>query len=84
MGLFAIAYDLKKQGQNYTCITDKLKALKAFHSQGSVWILKSTSKPSALRDHLKGCLDENDELLVAEVSDWATWNMQHDATYMNG
>ncbi|RVP18691.1 hypothetical protein VPK21_004754 [Sinorhizobium kummerowiae] len=81
---FMIAYDLKQVGQNYTCITDKLKKLGAFHSQGSVWLLKSTTNCKALRDHLKGCLDGNDELMVVQISDWASYQMNPDAAYLNG
>jgi hypothetical protein len=84
MAKFMIAYDLKKSGQNYTCITDKLKAMNAFHSQGSVWLYKGETNCKVIRDHLKGCLDENDELMVVQISDWASYQMPHDAKYLNG
>lgn len=84
MANFIIAYDLKTAGQNYRCITEKLEKLGAFHSQGSVWLLKSASTASALRDHLKTCCDENDELFIAEIKTWASYQMPHDAKYLNG
>ncbi|WP_418884831.1 hypothetical protein [Agrobacterium cavarae] len=84
MAKFMIAYDLKQQGQNYNCITEKLKKLNAFHSQGSVWLLKSDTTCKDLRDHLKGCLDSNDELMVVQISDWASYQMPHDAKYLKG
>ncbi len=82
MSLFVITYDLKQQGQNYECMTEKLRKLGAFHSQQLVWLLKSTSTAAALRDHLKECCDANDELLVAKIDGWASWNMPKDAEYL--
>ncbi|WP_426126307.1 hypothetical protein [Pararhizobium sp. PWRC1-1] len=86
MAKFLIAYDLKQQGQNYTCIINKLKALGAFHSQKSVWLLKTnTTNVAALRDHLKDDLDENDQVIVVQFDEaWASWNMNDNATYLNG
>lgn len=84
MAKFLIAYDLKQQGQNYTCIIGKLNSLGAFHSQQSVWVLKANTNSVALRDHLKDCLDQNDELIVVQFDEaWATWNMNADAEYLN-
>lgn len=84
MANFMIAYDLKQHGQNYNCITEKLKKLNAFHSQGSVWLYKGATNCKALRDHLKSCLDDNDELMVVEIADWASYQMPHDAKFLNG
>ncbi len=82
MANFLIAYDLKKSGQNYECITEKLTKLGAFHSQQSVWLLNSQSTCATIRDHLKGCLDTNDELIVVKIEDWATYRMPQDAEYL--
>lgn len=84
MANFLIAYDLKQQGQNYECITQKLKDLRAFHSQYSVWLLKADTTAATLRDHLKTCCDKNDELMVVEIETWASYGMQPDADYLNG
>lgn len=83
MANFMIAYDLKKSGQNYTCITEKLKAMNALHSQGSVWLHKADTTCAAIRDHLKSCLDDNDELMVVQISTWASYQMPHDAKFLN-
>ncbi|WP_223566926.1 hypothetical protein [Agrobacterium tumefaciens] len=84
MANFMIAYDLKQQGQNYTCIVDKLKKMNAFHSQGSVWLYKGTTTCAAIRNALQSCLDENDELAVVQIEDWASCNMPHDTKYITG
>jgi len=68
MGAYVIAYDLRQQGQNYTCVTKKLSDLGAWHMQGSVWILKTDSTAVQIRDHLLPCLDSNDKLFVGKLS----------------
>lgn len=83
MADFLIAYDLKAVGQNYTCITEKLKDLGAFHSQGSVWLLKSETTVGDLIDYLRSCCDGNDELMVVQIATWASFQMPHDAEYLN-
>jgi hypothetical protein len=66
MAALLVAYDLKKQGQNYTCITTKLEAYPThWHMQGSVWIIQTNETPAQVRDKLKSCLDSNDNLFVA-------------------
>lgn len=74
MSVYIVTYDLMKQGQNYTCITNKLKAYPThWHAQGSVWIIETTQTAVQVRDHLQGCLDQNDKLLVARLEGEAAW-----------
>lgn len=74
MACHIITYDLKKQGQNYECLSEKIKSYGTWaHLQGSVWIVKSDKKSSEIRDHLKACLDENDQLFVAKLTGEAAW-----------
>lgn len=84
MSVFIVTYDLKKIGQNYTCITGKLEALKAFHAQGSVWFVNSNGTVAAIRNHLQPCLDANDILFVGLITkgNWASTNMTALATWM--
>ena len=72
MSALIVAYDLKKQGQNYTCITTKLKAYAShWHMQGSVWVIQTSETPAQVRDKLKPCLDANDNLFVAKLGESA-------------
>jgi len=72
MAALIVAYDLKKQGQNYTCIAKKLEAYTThWHMQGSVWIIQTNEKPALVRDKLMSCLDANDNLFVAALSETA-------------
>ncbi|CAE6836386.1 hypothetical protein [Xanthomonas arboricola] len=72
MSGFIVSYDLYAQGQNYPCITEKLKAMGAWHMQQSVWIVSTNQSSAQLRDHLKPCLDANDKLFVGKLSE-AAW-----------
>lgn len=75
MAVFIVTYDLMKQGQNYTCITNKLKAYPThWHAQGSVWIIETTQTAVQVRDHLQACLDQNDKLLIARLDGEAAWS----------
>lgn len=74
MSAFIVTYDLHQQGQNYTCIINKLKAYPThWHMQGSVWIVVTTQSAVEIRDNLKTCLDSNDELFVGKLSA-AAWS----------
>lgn len=75
MAVYIVAYDLHKQGQNYSCITQKLESYSAYwHMQGSVWIVVSDKKATEIRDSLKACLDSNDDLFVGRLSGEAAWS----------
>lgn len=74
MAAYIVTYDLMKQGQNYTCIAEKLKAYPThWHAQGSVWIIETAQTAAQIRDSLSGCLDQNDKLIVARLEGEAAW-----------
>ena len=84
MACFVVAYDLKVIGQNYTCITEKLRELPHCHAQGSVWFVEYSGVESGLRDYLRPCLDNNDTLFVSEVSrTWAGQTMPVCGKWLN-
>jgi hypothetical protein len=84
MPCYLVAYDLKRVGQNYTCITGKLEKLANCHAQGSVWFVDHPGPESALRSQLVSCLDQNDRLFVSEVSRaWASQNMSVCGKWLN-
>lgn len=75
MAVYIVCYDLMQQGQNYKCITDKLGAYPThWHMQQSVWVIVTTESASQFRDNLRRCLDQNDKLMVAELSGTAAWS----------
>ncbi len=74
MSTFVVTYDLIKSGQNYDCVTAKLRSYGYYcHLQGSVWIIKSEKSAAQIRDNLKLCLDANDKLFVATLTGEAAW-----------
>lgn len=74
MSVYIVTYDLIKQGQNYACITQKLKSYPThWHAQGSVWIIETNQTAVQVRDHLSPCLDSNDKLFVAKLTGEAAW-----------
>lgn len=84
MAVYIVCYDLKKTGQNYTCITEKLEKLPNCHAQGSVWFVEYAGTSVQLRDHLVPCLDDNDVLFVDEVSGrWAGVHMPYCGKWLN-
>ena len=74
MASYVVTHDLHKEGQNYDCLTKKLKKYGTyFHIQGSVWIISSSDSAGQIRDNLKPCLDSNDKLFVGKLTGEAAW-----------
>ncbi len=69
MPVYSVTYDLKKQGQNYSGLIEKLESLNSFKYQQSAWLVQSTLNGRGLSDMLKPLIDTNDWLLVIEVKD---------------
>lgn len=75
MAIFIVTYDLHQHGQNYECLTKKLKAYGTYcHLQRSVWLIRSDQSAVQIRDNLKSCLDSNDDLFVAKLAGEAAWH----------
>jgi hypothetical protein len=75
---YIVSYDLNKQGQDYTSLTDELKRFGAKKVLYSQWVLRHNSTTCAnLRDHFWKFMDSNDRLLVTELdgSGWAGMNL---------
>lgn len=79
MSAYIVTYDLMKQGQNYDCIIEKLKAYKGWHMQQSVWIVVSEQTHTEIRDSLVSCLDANDKLFVGRLNAAAWKSMGKEA-----
>jgi CRISPR-associated endonuclease Cas2 len=68
MRTHVVSYDLDKPGQNYPLIVKRLEQIGAKRIQFSQWMLKNTATATALRDDLAKYIDENDRLLVVDVT----------------
>ncbi|MGR3316811.1 hypothetical protein [Roseovarius indicus] len=81
MNTYVVAYDLSYAGQNYECLTRKLRAYGTYcHLQQSAWLIESSQTAVQVRDNLSACLDGNDRLFVAELSGEAAWTGYDAAT----
>lgn len=74
MALCLITYELRLPSQSYQPLWNVLGGIGAQRVLESVWILRTNSTPSALRDHLRVHLDSDDRILVTEMGIWGTWN----------
>lgn len=74
MATFIVTYDLHRTGQNYECLSEKLKGYGNYcHLQGSVWLIRTSHTAVQIRDYLAGCIDSNDKVLVAELTGEMAW-----------
>ena len=71
---YIISYDLNKAGQNYKTLYDAIKSYGTWwHHLDSTWCIVTSHTAAEVRDHLSGCIDSNDCLLVVKSSGEAAW-----------
>ena len=75
---YVISYDLRLPGRDYETLYQALRNMGAKPALQSVWAVTSGKTAKALRDQLKAYIDSNDRLLVAKVTEWATFNAMVD------
>jgi hypothetical protein len=75
MSTALITYDLRKPGQNYQPLWDRLEALGAIRVLESVWAVKTAATAAAIRDDLQRYIDPNDGLVVARIASAAWRNL---------
>ncbi|HVV77124.1 MAG TPA: hypothetical protein VHC43_13920 [Mycobacteriales bacterium] len=76
MATLLVSYDLNKPGQGYEDLIARLKSFGAWwHYLDSTWLIASPQPASEVRDALLPLIDDNDELLVINVTgdEWASW-----------
>lgn len=74
MKSYLITYDLNRSGQNYTILVEKLKSFERYqHCMDSIWLVRTTDSAVQIRNFLKPCIDQNDELLIVELNSEAAW-----------
>ena len=71
---YSVTYDLRKPGQSYKGLIDRLKELGAVRLLESYWTLKSTWSAEQIRNDLMAYLDVNDRILVAGLTGEAAWS----------
>ena len=79
MATFMIGYDINSEGSNYSSTNSALieKIRDAFptwwHHLDSTWLVVTDKSASEIRDKLKPCLDNDDELLVMKSAGVGAW-----------
>ncbi len=74
MATHIITYDLSAPGRNYDELYKRIKAYGDWaHITESSWAVKTADTAVAVRDNLWGAMDNNDKLLVAQLSGNAAW-----------
>jgi hypothetical protein len=69
VGTILVGYDLNASGKDYEGLIARLKEYPLWwHHLDSTWLLKTDDSASVVRDALKQFLDDDDELLVVDVS----------------
>lgn len=73
MALYFIEYDLRKQ-RNYQAMYDELARFGAVRILESLWCFNRVNTSAInLRDHFKRFIDNDDGVIISEVSDWASY-----------
>lgn len=74
MNSYIISYDLIAPNKDYSSLTSAIKDYGTYaHIVESVWIVKSSSSSSEIRDNLKSYMDSDDKLFVAKLACEAAW-----------
>ncbi|SFV08848.1 hypothetical protein SAMN05428951_113121 [Pseudomonas sp. OV546] len=76
MALYFLEYDLRKQ-RNYKPLYDALATFGAVHILESLWCFKRDNTSTVgLRDYFRTLIDNDDGIIVSQVSDWASFNVR--------
>lgn len=70
MSLFIISFDLHGNTKNYNCMYEKLESFPE-HLQllESSWLVKTPGTAERLLEIFSQCLDSDDQILIAELTD---------------
>jgi hypothetical protein len=71
-----VSYDLKTQGKDYSAL---IKALQEgyrsyWHCLDSIWLIVADQNHTQVRDYLVQHIDDNDQLIVADLGGNAAWH----------
>ncbi|WFU79940.1 hypothetical protein QA645_36480 [Bradyrhizobium sp. CIAT3101] len=83
--IYAINYDLKKPGRDYSGLYDAIKSCGAWwHYLGSTWLVDTNRSSAAIWELLKSHVDQNDSMLIIGVtSDYNGWLSQEAWDWIN-
>ncbi|MDD9177086.1 hypothetical protein PVK63_19580 [Aliivibrio sp. S2TY2] len=74
MALYFLTYDLRKS-KNYESLYKELNSYNAVRILDSTWCFKRINTTAAgLRDYFKQFIDNDDGLMISEVTSWASFS----------
>ncbi len=67
---FIVTYDLNKEdtSEDYEPLIKDLRSRGAHRYQASCWLVNLNNTAAAVYDHYRGLIDENDSLMVSELT----------------
>lgn len=69
MSVHLITYDLNQPEQNYGGLYEAIRSLgEVVRCLESVWLVETTLSSRVIKGQIEGCVDENDSLLVTEIT----------------
>lgn len=85
MAVYIVGYDLRRPGQDYDKLFAAIKAYGTYwHCLDSTWIIRTSLTAQQVRNDLMRYIDQNDKMLVAELTGQAAWTgfTANDAQWM--
>lgn len=80
MALYLVTYDLRKQGQDYDALYERIKACgNAWHGMQNVWFVHTDRTASDIVNHVRLALDANDKVFVSRINEAAWWGFPAEA-----
>lgn len=75
MPSYLIGYDLREPGKDYEKLFEAIKSVASnwWHCLDSTWIIKHAGPAKAIRDALTSHIDQNDLLIVVNLSGEGAW-----------
>ena len=74
MALYFLTYDLRNS-RSYQVLYDELNNFNAVRILESTWCFnRVNTNAKGLREYFKQYIDNDDALIVSEVTDWASFN----------
>ena len=83
---YVIAYDLRKPGQDYDRMEDKINELEdQIKILETTWIVKTTQTAHEIYDLVEPALDRNDRIFIAPINLATSWGYLNTeiATWIN-
>lgn len=81
MRIVSVNYTLRAPSRDYRLISEGIKSISGSYAyiSDSLWLVKTSASVIEVKNYLKQFCKGNDLLFVAEVTDWASSNVDPDA-----